>query len=99
MTVYQSNSHWMSSQENPVLYPLGIRGDGLEKVAKRWYQEWECRGELRRNLPGGILLAVGINDTARIGREDGRPQLSTDAPILYIIHPMLVCLCPMWRMK
>ncbi len=73
------NRHWMNSENKPVLYQLGIRGDGLEKVARRWRREWECRGELRRNLPGGILLAVGINDTARIGRVDGRPQLSTDA--------------------
>ncbi len=70
---------WMNSEDKPILYPLGIRGDGLENVAKRWRREWQCRGELRRNLPSGILLAVGINDTARVGRIDGRPQLSTDA--------------------
>ena len=70
---------WMSIENSPVIYPLGVRGDGLEKVAKRWHKEWECRGELRRKLPDGILLTVGINDTAKIGREDGRPQLSSDA--------------------
>ncbi len=70
---------WMSSPNNPILYPLGIRGDGLERVSQRWHQEWECRGELRRSVPNGLILAVGINDTARVGRVDGRPQLSTDA--------------------
>ena len=71
--------HWMDSSCNPILYPLGIRGDGLEKVAQRWHREWYCRGELRRKLPTGLILAVGINDTAKVGRIDGRPQLSKEA--------------------
>ncbi|KGG23463.1 hypothetical protein EV10_1416 [Prochlorococcus marinus str. SS51] len=71
--------HWINSGKNAVIYSLGIRGDGLEDVAQRWYREWRCRGELRRNFPEGLLLSVGLNDTARIGREDGRPQLSVDA--------------------
>ena len=71
--------NWMAIPSAPVIYPMGIRGDGLEKVAKRWKQEWENRGELRRKVPDGILLTIGLNDTARIGREDGRPQLSVEA--------------------
>tara|TARA_Y100001968_G_scaffold332594_1_gene391384 strand:- start:522 stop:1169 length:648 start_codon:yes stop_codon:yes gene_type:complete len=71
--------HWMKVSEAPIIYPLGIRGDGLEKVAKRWRGEWECRGELRRKIPDGLLLTIGLNDTANIGRQDGRPQLSADA--------------------
>ncbi|WP_269622865.1 GDSL-type esterase/lipase family protein [Prochlorococcus marinus] len=71
--------NWMSNPGYPVVYPLGVRGDGLEKIAKRWAKEWQCRGEYRRNFPSGILIAVGLNDTARIGRIDGRPQLSSDA--------------------
>ena len=63
----------------PVIYPLGIRGDGLERVAARWRGEWTCRGELRRQTPDGVLLAVGLNDTARVGRPDGRQQLSSEA--------------------
>ncbi len=70
---------WIKIDGAPIIYPLGIRGDGLEKVAKRWRQEWGCRGELRRNVPDGLLLSVGINDSAKIGRRDGRPQLSPDA--------------------
>ncbi len=70
---------WMQMPQAPVVYGLGVRGDGLENVAKRWEQEWECRGELRRQVPAGLVLAVGLNDTARVGRKDGRPQLSVEA--------------------
>ena len=71
--------NWMIKEEFPAIYTLGVRGDGLEKLAKRWKSEWQCRGELRRKLPDGILISIGINDTARIGRQDGRPQLSHEA--------------------
>ncbi len=71
--------HWMKLPNSPIVYSLGIRGDGLEKVAKRWHQEWQCRGELRRSVPNGLLLSIGLNDTAKIGRQDGRPQLSSEA--------------------
>ncbi len=71
--------HWMENPGAPVLYPLGVRGDGLENVASRWKDEWFNRGELRRTVPDGILISIGLNDTARIGRLDGRPQLSWDA--------------------
>ena len=50
---------WMQLPDAPVIYPLGIRGDGLERVAARWRGEWQCRGELRRQTPDGVLLAVG----------------------------------------
>jgi lysophospholipase L1-like esterase len=63
--------HWMALPDGPVLYPLGVRGDGLER-------EVHCRGELRRQIPQGILLAVGLNDSARVGRPDGRPQLDAE---------------------
>ena len=70
---------WLRLENAPIIYSLGVRGDGLEKVAKRYKNEWETRGELRRKVPEGLLISVGLNDTARIGREDGRPQLSEDA--------------------
>ena len=70
--------HWMGLPGGPVLYPLGVRGDGLERVAARLEQEVQCRGELRRQLPHGILLAVGLNDSARVGRPDGRHQLDAE---------------------
>jgi lysophospholipase L1-like esterase len=70
--------HWMGLPAGPVLYPLGVRGDGLERVAARLTAEVSCRGELRRQQPQGILLAVGLNDSARVGRADGRPQLDPE---------------------
>lgn len=70
--------HWMGLPDGPVLYPLGVRGDGLERVASRLMAEVGCRGELRRQLPQGILLAVGLNDSARVGRADGRQQLDPE---------------------
>ncbi len=70
---------WMNTPNAPVIYPLGVRGDGLEKVAKRWKKEWQSRGELRRQTPDAVLLSIGLNDTARIGRPDGRPQLTAEA--------------------
>tara|TARA_Y100001968_G_C19448102_1_gene766609 strand:- start:4721 stop:5392 length:672 start_codon:yes stop_codon:yes gene_type:complete len=69
---------WMSIPNSPILYSLGVRGDGLENVSKRWRNEWICRGELRRKVPNAILISVGLNDCARVGRIDGRPQLSTE---------------------
>ena len=71
--------HWMGLPGGPVLYGLGVRGDGLERVRARLHQEVSGRGELRRQLPQGILLAVGLNDTARVGRADGRHQLDPAA--------------------
>lgn len=70
--------HWMELPGGPVLYNLGVRGDGLERLAARLSAEVGCRGELRRQLPQGILLGIGLNDTARVGRPDGRPQLDAE---------------------
>lgn len=80
--------HWMALPGGPVLYNLGVRGDGLERVAARVCAEVGVRGELRRQSPQGILLAVGLNDTARIGRPDGRPQLAPEA-FLFGVHQLL----------
>jgi lysophospholipase L1-like esterase len=71
--------HWMATPTAPVLYNLGVRGDGLERLAARLEGEVLCRGELRRQRPQGILLAVGLNDAARVGRADGRYQLDPGA--------------------
>ena len=70
---------WLKFEKAPIIYPLGVRGDGLEKVAQRYKSEWSTRGELRRKVPEGLLISIGLNDSARIGRKDGRPQLSEDA--------------------
>jgi lysophospholipase L1-like esterase len=71
--------HWMELPGGPVLYNLGVRGDGLERLAARLHGEVRCRGELRRQLPQGLLLSIGFNDSARVGRPDGRHQLSGEA--------------------
>ena len=60
----------------PILYNLGVRGDKVQQVADRLENEFRPRGELRRRLPDVLVLSVGLNDAARLGRADGR--LMTD---------------------
>jgi lysophospholipase L1-like esterase len=79
----------MGLPNGPVLYPLGVRGDGLERVAARLRSEVSCRGELRRQHPQGVLLAMGLNDSARVGRVDGRPQLDADG-FLFGLQQLLI---------
>ena len=55
-----------------VLYNLGIRGDRVAQVSERIEQEFCNRGELRNRVPDLIMLSVGVNDTPRLGRPDGR---------------------------
>lgn len=65
--------HWMSTEdEGHVLYNLGIRGDRVFQVAERLGQEYRYRGELKNRVPDLIILSVGINDSPRLGRPDGR---------------------------
>jgi lysophospholipase L1-like esterase len=85
---------WMGSPAAPVIYNLGVRGDGLERVARRVRRELEVRGELRRQLPQGLLLQVGLNDSARVGRPDGRPQLSPEG-FLFGLQQLLAELTPL----
>lgn len=54
------------------LYNLGIRGDGVAKVASRLEQEFRYRGELRNRVPDVMMIAVGVNDTPRLGSPDGK---------------------------
>ena len=64
---------WMLP-ESPghVLYNLGVRGDRTGQVAKRLEVEFRHRGELRNRVPDIIILSVGVNDSARVGRPDGK---------------------------
>lgn len=79
--------HWMgqglgSSDSRfaaPVLYNLGVRGDGVAQVMHRLEAEFSQRGELRNRLPNGILLSVGMNDSAQLGRSGGRNYLEFSA--------------------
>jgi lysophospholipase L1-like esterase len=64
---------WMMP-ESPghVLYNLGVRGDGVKQVQERVEQEFRHRGELKNRVPDAIILSVGVNDSARLGRPDGK---------------------------
>lgn len=62
----------------PIIYNLGVRGDGVQQVSDRLSQEFSKRGELRHRLPDVLILSVGVNDCARAGRPTGRPL--TDLP-------------------
>ncbi len=90
--------HWMDLPQGPVLYGLGVRGDGLERLAARAELEVSRRGELRRQRPQGILLSIGLNDTARVGRPDGRFQLPPEAFLfgLQQLLPRLQAIAPVF---
>lgn len=62
---------WME-EDGPVLYNLGIRGDRLAQVEERLEQEFRLRGELRNKVPDLLIVSVGVNDSPRLGRPDGR---------------------------
>ena len=62
----------MPSSPGHVLYNLGVRGDRVCQVAQRLEQEFRHRGELRNRVPDAIVLSVGVNDTARLARPNGR---------------------------
>lgn len=62
---------WME-ENGPVLYNLGIRGDRVSQVEERLEQEFKYRGELRNKVPDLLILSVGVNDSPRLGRPDGR---------------------------
>ncbi|MGJ3252703.1 MAG: GDSL-type esterase/lipase family protein [Elainellaceae cyanobacterium] len=55
-----------------ILYNLGIRGDGVQHVSRRLEAEFCNRGELRHRVPDVMILSVGTNDSARLGRSYGR---------------------------
>ena len=52
----------------PILYNLGVRGDTILHVLRRFEAEFRQRGELRNRLPDRLILSVGVNDSARLGR-------------------------------
>lgn len=64
---------WMLPESaGHVLYNLGVRGDRTVQVAKRLEVEFRHRGELRNRVPDIIILSVGVNDSARVGRPNGK---------------------------
>lgn len=65
---------WMNPDASgPILYNLGVRGDGVTQVAKRLEREFCDRGELRHRTPDVLVLSFGVNDSARAGHTHGRP--------------------------
>ncbi len=65
---------WMDPETpGPILYNLGVRGDGVVQVAKRLEREFCDRGELRHRTPDILVLSFGVNDSACAGRANGRP--------------------------
>ncbi|MEM9214242.1 MAG: GDSL-type esterase/lipase family protein [Cyanobacteria bacterium P01_F01_bin.150] len=71
--VEQLRRQWMATDSpGHVMYNLGIRGDGVKQVCQRLDAEFHCRGELRHRVPDVILLSVGTNDSARLGRLTGK---------------------------
>ncbi|NET49250.1 MAG: G-D-S-L family lipolytic protein [Merismopedia sp. SIO2A8] len=72
--VEQLRRQWMVPGScGHVMYNLGIRGDGVKQVSQRLDAEFHCRGELRHHVPDLIVLSVGTNDSARLGRPTGKP--------------------------
>lgn len=64
---------WMSPDSaGHIVYNLGVRGDRTQQVAQRLEIEFRHRGELRNRVPDLIILSVGVNDSARLARPDGR---------------------------
>ncbi|NEN89326.1 MAG: G-D-S-L family lipolytic protein [Okeania sp. SIO3H1] len=55
-----------------VLYNLGVRGNRVLQVEQRLEDEFHHRGELRNRQPDIIILSVGVNDSARVQRANGR---------------------------
>ncbi|AFZ25231.1 lysophospholipase L1-like esterase [Cylindrospermum stagnale PCC 7417] len=71
--VEQLRRWWMlPDSAGHVLYNLGVRGDRTQQVAQRLEVEFRHRGELRNRVPDLIILSVGVNDSARLARADGR---------------------------
>jgi lysophospholipase L1-like esterase len=62
---------WMEG-DGHILYNLGIRGDRVSQVAERLELEFRYRGEIRNKVPDLLILSVGVNDSPRLGRPDGR---------------------------
>ncbi len=64
---------WMSPDSaGHIVYNLGVRGDRTQQVAQRLEIEFRHRGELRNRVPDLIILSVGVNDSARLARPNGR---------------------------
>lgn len=76
--VEQLRRQWMGTEDGHVLYNLGVRGDAAAQVNQRLEQEFLLRGELRNKQPDLMILSVGVNDSARVGKRSGRNMTDCD---------------------
>ncbi len=77
--VEQLRRWWMlPDNSGHVLYNLGVRGDRTHQVAQRLEVEFRHRGELRNRVPDLIILSVGVNDSAKLVRPNGRNYTDFD---------------------
>ena len=67
-----------------------------QQVTVRLEQEFNCRGELRNRVPDLIVLSVGVNDSARLGKPTGKLYSDLDSFRQQIAHLLDVGqnLCP-----
>ncbi|MFM7888407.1 MAG: GDSL-type esterase/lipase family protein [Pseudanabaena sp.] len=70
--VEQLRRQWMGTAAGHVLYNLGVRGDTSAHVNQRLEQEFLLRGELRNKIPDLMILSVGVNDSARVAKPNGK---------------------------
>ncbi|MEM9007120.1 MAG: GDSL-type esterase/lipase family protein [Cyanobacteria bacterium P01_F01_bin.86] len=78
------------------IYNLGVRGDSVQRVSQRLAQEFRTRGEFRNRVPDLIILSVGMNDSARLGKPTGRsftPMADFTAQMSILLDEALT-LCP-----
>lgn len=70
--VEQLRRQLMGTAAGHVLYNLGVRGDTSAHVNQRLEREFLLRGELRNKVPDLMILSVGVNDSARVAKLDGK---------------------------
>ncbi|MEL7068404.1 MAG: GDSL-type esterase/lipase family protein [Cyanobacteria bacterium J06581_3] len=90
---------WMDpANPGPILYNLGVRGDGVTQIARRFEREFCDRGELRHRKPDVLVFSFGVNDSARAGRANGRPvtDLSTFGQSVRQLLQRASDLCPVY---
>lgn len=58
--------------DDVTIYPLGVRGDTSEEVAKRWRAEAAAR--LPATFPRGLVFQFGLNDCAVRAWDDGHRE-------------------------
>jgi len=97
--VEQLRRRWMvPGSAGHILYNLGIRGNGVAQVTQRLDAEFQHRGELRNHVPDGLILSVGVNDSARLARPNGRNVMEFEQFQVAIAHLLdrAQSLCPVW---